>query len=178
MIVGLFAFGGIVYGALKYILSAGNVGSQQDAKDQITQAVLGLVLLLGAFIILYTINPSLTLLRNPNAPILDLSVLTPPEEEDGQRQDLVGSEGGGDPLCAAALDAGVNLNISGQARTGQEIEEGGQAISGKVGEILGSSGEKRTGPQCFKCVPTLRGPADYFLNAFATPAMSKLAANV
>jgi len=41
MIVGLFAFGGIVYGALKYVLSAGSMADQSDAKDQITQAVLG-----------------------------------------------------------------------------------------------------------------------------------------
>lgn len=65
MIVGLLAFGGIIFGSLKYILSAGNVTSQQDAKDQITQAILGLILLLGAFLILYTINPDLVNLRNP-----------------------------------------------------------------------------------------------------------------
>ncbi|MBI3046209.1 MAG: hypothetical protein HYY86_01520 [Candidatus Harrisonbacteria bacterium] len=169
MIVGLLAFGGIVYGALKYILSAGNVGSQQDAKDQITQAVLGLVLLLGAFIILYTINPSLTFLRNPNAPVLDLSVLTPPEEEGGQKQDLIGGGGEGDPLCAAALDAGVNLNISGQAKTGKEVGEVGQAVSKKAGEILGSSGEKRTGPQCLKCVANASGASGLFSKCVCDP---------
>lgn len=173
MVAGLFAFGGIVYGALKYILSAGNVGSQQDAKDQITQAVLGLMLLLGAFIILYTINPQLTYLRNPDAPILDLSVLTPPEEEGGQGQNLTGSDGGDDPLCAAALDVGINLNIHGQARTGQEVGEVGQEVSGRVGEILGASGEKRTGPQCLKCVANASGAGGLFSKCACDPGFSQ-----
>ncbi|HUX35406.1 MAG TPA: hypothetical protein VMV71_00025, partial [Candidatus Paceibacterota bacterium] len=34
--------------------------TQSDARDQILQALLGIVLLLGAFLILYTINPNLT----------------------------------------------------------------------------------------------------------------------
>lgn len=67
MIVGLLALGGLVYGALKYVLSAGNIGTQQDAKDQMLAAIYGLLILLGAFLILYTINPELVKLTNPGA---------------------------------------------------------------------------------------------------------------
>lgn len=67
MIVGLIALGGLVFGALKYTLSAGNVVTQQDAKDQILAAIYGLLILLGAYLILATINPDLVNLRNPGA---------------------------------------------------------------------------------------------------------------
>ena len=65
MIAGLAGFGAIVYGGLKYTLSAGNISSQQDAKETITQALLGLALLLGAVLILTTIDPKLSVLKNP-----------------------------------------------------------------------------------------------------------------
>ncbi len=62
---GLLAFGAITYGGLTYILSAGNPEKQSIGKDHITQALLGLVLLLGAGILLNLINPQI-LSKNPN----------------------------------------------------------------------------------------------------------------
>jgi len=56
---GILAFGAIVVAAIQYTVSGNNPSLQGDAKDRITQAFLGLLLLLGASIILYTINPSL-----------------------------------------------------------------------------------------------------------------------
>ena len=56
---GLLAFGAIVYGAIVYTLAAGNPGGQNEGKEWIKQALLGLLLLLGAYIILNTINPAL-----------------------------------------------------------------------------------------------------------------------
>ena len=113
MIAGLAAFGGIIYGSLKYILSAGNIGSQQDAKDQITQAVLGIILLLGSFLILYTINPDLVNLRNPNLEPLNLSVLQEPEDAGEQRKNQPGGSGANDDsLCALSVNAGIVLNTN------------------------------------------------------------------
>lgn len=63
--VGVIAFGVIVYGGILYTVSAGNASKQQDAMAWITGAAWGLVLLLGAYLILYTINPDLVKLRNP-----------------------------------------------------------------------------------------------------------------
>ncbi|HUX35645.1 MAG TPA: hypothetical protein VMV71_01270, partial [Candidatus Paceibacterota bacterium] len=61
LVGGVFlAVGVIVWAGLKYTLAAGNPSTQSDARDQILQALLGIVLLLGAFLILYTINPNLT----------------------------------------------------------------------------------------------------------------------
>jgi len=58
----LLAMGMLVFGGFKYTLSAGSVGSQDSAKSTIKNALLGLVLLLGAVLILTTINPSLSTL--------------------------------------------------------------------------------------------------------------------
>jgi len=63
---GLLAFGSIVIAGIKWTTSQGNPGTISDAKDQIVQALWGLVLLGGAFVILNTINPELTVLRLPN----------------------------------------------------------------------------------------------------------------
>ncbi|MFH1246692.1 MAG: pilin [Candidatus Liptonbacteria bacterium] len=62
---GLLAFGAIVYGAIMYGLSGGNTSLASDAKDQITQAVMGLILLFLAYILLNIINPSMVNLRLP-----------------------------------------------------------------------------------------------------------------
>lgn len=56
---GLLAFLIIVFAGIRYTLAADNPSNQGDAKDQIKQALLGLLLLLGAFIVLKTINPNL-----------------------------------------------------------------------------------------------------------------------
>lgn len=113
MIVGLIAFASIVFGALRYILSAGNLASIDEAKDQIKQAVLGVVLLLGAYLILYTINPTLVSLRNPSLEPINLQQLRedarPPE--DLQRLPP-GGRGGADPLCKAAVNLNVTINAS------------------------------------------------------------------
>jgi len=116
MIAGLAAFGMIVFGALEYVLSAGNMASQEDAKDRITQAVFGLVLLLGAYLILYTINPNLVSLTNPNMPVLNLSSIT--GAEDGR----IGGLGGAKeehPLCQTGTYTGITvtsgINIGGLA---------------------------------------------------------------
>ncbi len=65
MLGGLIAFGAIVWGGIRYATSAGNPSGQSDARDQITQALLGLFLLVGAYIVLNFINPGLTTLSLP-----------------------------------------------------------------------------------------------------------------
>lgn len=65
MIGGLIAFGAIVYGGIRYATSAGNPSGQSDARDQITQALLGLFLLVGAYLVLNFINPNLVNLSLP-----------------------------------------------------------------------------------------------------------------
>ncbi|MDO8664673.1 MAG: hypothetical protein Q7K44_03985 [Candidatus Liptonbacteria bacterium] len=64
LIAGVFlAVGVITWAGLKYALAAGNPSGQSDARDQILQALLGLILLFGAYLILFTINPNLVNLK-------------------------------------------------------------------------------------------------------------------
>ncbi len=65
MLGGILAFGMIVYGAVRYTMSGGNPSGQSDARDAITQALLGLLLLMGAFVVLNLVNPELTGLGLP-----------------------------------------------------------------------------------------------------------------
>lgn len=57
---GILALASIVYGAIEWTVSAGNESKIGDAKDRITQAVIGLVLLFSAYTVLGFINPELT----------------------------------------------------------------------------------------------------------------------
>jgi hypothetical protein len=65
MIGGVLAFGVIVYGGVRYMASAGNPSGQSDAKEWIEAALLGLLLLVGAYFILNVVNPQLTTLGLP-----------------------------------------------------------------------------------------------------------------
>ncbi len=65
-IAGVAAFAVIIYGAILYTTSAGNPSRQQDARSWITGAIWGVVLLLAAYLILYTINPDLVNLTSPS----------------------------------------------------------------------------------------------------------------
>jgi hypothetical protein len=62
---GLVAFAVIVYAGVRYTLAAGNPSTQSDARDQITQALLGLLMLLGVYLLLNVINPDLVKLSMP-----------------------------------------------------------------------------------------------------------------
>jgi hypothetical protein len=64
-IAGLIVFGVIVYAGIQYTVSAGNPSLTGDALDMIRQAVIGLILLFLSYIILNTINPRITHLKNP-----------------------------------------------------------------------------------------------------------------
>lgn len=58
-ICGITALVSIIVGAAQYAFSAGDSSKAGDAKDRITQALLGIVILLCAFLILNIINPDL-----------------------------------------------------------------------------------------------------------------------
>jgi len=62
---GLAAFIALIWAGFQYLTSAGDPAKIKDAKDRITAAISGLVLLLASFLILNTINPELTTLEAP-----------------------------------------------------------------------------------------------------------------
>lgn len=65
-LITILALGKMIVGGISYILAAGNVVKVEDAKDEIFQALIGLGVLLVSYLLLYTINPDLVNLRNPN----------------------------------------------------------------------------------------------------------------
>ncbi len=63
-LVAAAALGVLIYGAILWTVS-GAVSSKKDAMEWISGAIWGLILLLGAYLILYTINPDLVKLKGP-----------------------------------------------------------------------------------------------------------------
>lgn len=74
-LVGVTAFGVIVFAGITYTLSAGNSSKQKDSIDWITSASLGIVLLLGAYLLLWTINPNLINLTDPKIEAVKITPL-------------------------------------------------------------------------------------------------------
>lgn len=72
-VAGILATVMIMYGGVKYVISMGNPSKMGDAKDTIFSAVVGLVLVLGAYVLLNLINPNLTSLRVPGLNIASIA---------------------------------------------------------------------------------------------------------
>lgn len=58
--VGVLAVVMVIYGGIKWVAAAGNPGLIGDAKDVITNAIIGLVIALTSFLVLRLINPEFT----------------------------------------------------------------------------------------------------------------------
>lgn len=79
---GIVATTMVMWGGMKWVISAGSGQKIADAKKTIIEAIIGLVLVLGSFVILNTLNPQLTLLALPEVPEI---VLEDPPPEEGQK---------------------------------------------------------------------------------------------
>jgi hypothetical protein len=100
MIGGVLAFGIIVYGGVKYMASAGNPSGQGDAKEWIQAALLGLLLLVGAYFILNVVNPQLTNLGLPQlTPVNIQSQATTPAPTSSYLNDVVNPPTNCTPAC-------------------------------------------------------------------------------
>lgn len=74
-IAGIVAVAMIMYGGVKWIFAGGDSGKIGAAKETITNAVIGLILALGSYVILNTINPNLLTLRMPGITRLGTTML-------------------------------------------------------------------------------------------------------
>jgi len=59
IICGFISFGVLVLGGVRYLASAGNPSTISDANSQMLSGIMGLVIILGSWLILNTINPEL-----------------------------------------------------------------------------------------------------------------------
>ena len=66
IVVAIFAAVTLIIGAVIWITSAGNPSRIGEAKSWIASSILGLILALSAYLILYTVNPELVILRPIN----------------------------------------------------------------------------------------------------------------
>lgn len=111
-IAGTIAVVRVIFGGVKYVVSAGNTAQQGDARDIITSAIWGILLLAGAYLILNTINPQLTELRNPNLTTIPAS-LAPETGVPG------GVEGSQASLAASILNSpNIILGVSADCSSG------------------------------------------------------------
>jgi hypothetical protein len=78
---GLAAFIALIIAGFQYLTSMGEPAKMKEAKDRISSAFLGLILLLSSWLILNTINPQLTSLTPPS--------FTPPSGEPTSSLDAV-----------------------------------------------------------------------------------------
>jgi len=62
-ILGIVAFGCLIWAGLRYLTSVGSPSAVKDAQDQITAVILGMAILLGSVFILSTVNPNLVILQ-------------------------------------------------------------------------------------------------------------------
>lgn len=174
MIVGFVALGAIIFGAAQYTLSAGNMASKEEGKAWMLNAIYGILLLLGAYLILYTINPSLVSLTNPSIEPINLDLYTPPPTFVGNtdcsqvkpdNSKLAGQECGTDckidPTTTNGCSANGNPNTPGGTAYGCEVLKSNGGILGASitnnGQQIANTSDQTT-MVCSKCF------ADYTLD--------------
>lgn len=108
-ICGITALVSIVFGAAQYAFSAGDSSKMGDAKDRITQALLGIVILLFAVLILRTINPDLINLN------LGSTGTTPPSPD---------TTGNYKCWCCCQIGGGENCDHAGDPATHGQLPWG------------------------------------------------------
>lgn len=72
----------MMIGGLQYTLARGNAGAIGQAKDRITNAGIGMVLLLGAYVVAYLIDPNLTRFESLDISSIERRQYFPPNGED------------------------------------------------------------------------------------------------
>ncbi len=75
----------IIFGGIYYLISLGRGKFTDEGKEWIKAGVLGLFLILGAYLIVYTINPDLTVFRLDNLDQINFNPLNPNTPTPGQK---------------------------------------------------------------------------------------------
>ncbi|MFA5098805.1 MAG: hypothetical protein WC461_01120 [Candidatus Paceibacterota bacterium] len=146
-VVGGAALGVLVYGAVLWTVS-GAISTKQDAMEWIWAAIWGVILLLGAYLILNTINPDLIKLQNPNKLLVPTSVnLTSSAyaagglSEEESRQELASSGIGVKSICPAGTAQNcVDLNGVQQTTINEVLSLAPNVGSGNVFVTAGTEG--------------------------------------
>lgn len=92
-IVGLSALFMFLIGAFMYMLSAGNTSKMGSGKDIMTDALIGLVLALASYLILYVINPDLLKLKLSSLSLSGSSIGTETKSSPSVSATAISAEG-------------------------------------------------------------------------------------
>ncbi len=112
-LVGIAVFIMVMWGGFLWLTSAANPGNIASAKRYITNALLGAVLLVSAYVILYTINPELV------GGGFSLEGILPPAKSTSTTTRYVATSEAG---AASAIDGGCTVNIDSRDYTAVECE--------------------------------------------------------
>jgi hypothetical protein len=128
MIGGVLAFGAIVYGGVLYAISMGNPSKQSEGKEWVESALIGLLLLAGAYLILYTINPDLVNLNLPTLQGISIQAASEGNQSNGGSATCVPASGG--PCSVASLQSTCFSNNANSASEICNAESSGNAVAG------------------------------------------------
>lgn len=146
-IAGILAFGAIVWGGVKYAAGAGNPSSQSEGKEWIKGALLGLLLLAGAWIVLYTVNPAIVTLEVPGLPTLQQPTPLTSGNSGGSGTGVTTCTPGCTPPDVCVLDAASGLT---------KCQTGVYACRGYT------DSDKQSGPILNRCATSLSLCSDQF----------------
>jgi len=122
----------VMIGGLQYMVGKG-VGDVQKAKSRITNAIIGVIILMSAYTILATVNPALINLEIPNIPKVKTVIFI----DD-------------DSWCEALYDNGFTINYNGQVWTNTVgLGEPSGACGAEAEVISGKDGAETTIDSCY-----------------------------
>ena len=118
-IVGILAVAIGVWAGIKWMASAGNPEQVNSAKEQIMNAVIGILLLLGSYVFLNTVNPSLTKLKGVIIPGITKKELPKGSSTFGGSSGFAGNTGL--PWCPNEGEYQGKFNCGGVLKAGTEL---------------------------------------------------------
>jgi len=132
LIAGIIAAVRIFAGGFNYITAGGDSQKIEEAKSGIGHAIIGLVLVLGSYLLLYTINPDLVQFKSLKIKVIETVELTGGD---------TGPDGGTGKLNSGKIDINIpktlGINCPGG---GEDFAAIAKSFQGKVTYVLGGKG--------------------------------------
>ena len=142
---GLVIFIVLIYAGFRRLTSAGNPAAQKEAKDRISAAILGLIVLLFSYLILTTINPELVFLSIPERVIFNPEPITGQETEE---KSLAYTEIPVGSLIGELFESGRLTSIKDLAKKTKEKAEEVKALSEELNSLIDQCACTLISPQC------------------------------
>lgn len=161
LIAGIIAAVRILAAGFNYIIAGGDSQKIEEAKSGIGHALIGLVLVLGSYLLLYTINPDLVQFKSLKIKVVENIELTGGDS---------GPDAGTGKLNSGKVDINIpktlGINCPG---SGGDFASIAQSFKGKVTYVLGGKGNITDGTMhmdCSRFVSYVYNCAGYKLNTW------------